>query len=402
MKKKILIFSAAGGGGHTAAAKALQSYLGDTYDVIAIYTFLEALQSIDPLAYVTRNRFTAVDLYNTALAKRQTAFLNTFATAGRIGLKTLKYPIKRLLKKTIDTYKPDCIISIIPFINSALLDVAHERNIPFLILPTDLDPRTYLYDIHNPIYSQFYFGRVVHDKAVDTYISNANIKNHQIIDTGFVVRKEFFEKKNPERIKKQFGIPDNIPVVMILLGSAGSDNTYKIAQALKTITKPCHIIFCIGKHTAMQNRLTQLSFPKHITKQIIGFTDDIANLMAVSDIFITKPGPNSICEALYMNTPLVIASLDKPLFWEKLNITYVQKHNLGYVAQTINELAHITTHLLNNPTELQEIKKRISLYSNENIEKNMRSALAYIFKKQEQEKIRKRFPINYLLCYSYP
>lgn len=288
---------------------------------------------------------------------------------------------RRLIKIKLLQLNVDCVISLIPLVNDAILHVCQELDIPFFLIPTDFDQRTYLYGIKNPTYKKFFIARVIDDAKADEYLHNAGIQPNQIIDTGFILRADFFEPKDPAALKKKLQIPEKTPVIMIMLGSTGSDNTYVIARELHKINIPCHVIFCIGRYKKIERKINALKLPDHITIQVIGFTQDISDLMATADIFVTKPGPNSISEALQMNVPIILATFERTLFWEKFNIGYVTKHTFGIVAHTIHDIYRTIKELLESPLELKKIKDHIKAREKKDIRKNIQDALAHIFDK---------------------
>ena len=62
---------------------------------------------------------------------------------------------------------------------------------------------------------------------------------------------------------------------------------------------------------------------------IVGFTERISDYMAVSDILITKSGTLSVCEAIYMNLPMLLDATSTILPWEQFNHTFIKQHNFG-------------------------------------------------------------------------
>jgi UDP-N-acetylglucosamine:LPS N-acetylglucosamine transferase len=375
VKKKIIIFTSSGGGGHTAATESLKSYLGSEYEIIVLDMFVDVMK----LAISSLN-FTCSDGYNYALRKGYLRVINLFKILCRGLFVVIKPYNVWLIKKAIAPHKADCIISVIPLSNSATLTAAQELNIPFFIIPTDFDPRTYFYGINNATYEKFYIARVIDDPQVDSYIHSTGIRRSNIIPTGFVIRPDFFTPKNPIELKKKLHIPEKVPVAMVMFGSAGSDYTYAIARELHKINIRCHVIFCTGKHTAVRKKIEMLKLPPHVTISVIGFTKDIPDLLAVSDIFITKPSANSISEALQMNVPLVLAIFGKVISWEKFNVTYVTKYTFGILASTLNDIFRSIKELVESPKMLKNIKDNIKARNKNDPSQTIPAAMARIIK----------------------
>ena len=62
---------------------------------------------------------------------------------------------------------------------------------------------------------------------------------------------------------------------------------------------------------------------------LLGFTDRVADLMAISHLIVTKPGPGTISEAIAMKLPILIDNTDKLLFWERINVDLVLNYGVG-------------------------------------------------------------------------
>lgn len=375
MKKKIVIFTVAAGGGHTAATQALTEYLGSNYEIVPL-DFVSQIMHL----YIIPGRYSFNDGYNFLLKKNWILFLN-LAKFIVYGFFTLINPITiRLIRKTILAQKPDCIISVIPHGNKAVLTVAQELKIPFFIIPTDYDPRNYFYGIKDAIYDKFYIARVIDDPKIDSYIHKTGIRRDNILETGFILRPDFFTPKDSYALKKKFSIPEHVPVVMVLLGAAGSDNSYKIARELHKLNMPCHFIFCTGRDEGARKKISALKLPHHITMTVLGFTKEIANLLATADIFVTKPGPNSVAEGIQMKVPLVLATFGRTLSWETFDIDYVIKYSYGVKADTVNDIYRDLQQLLESPHMLSTIKNNLEMRKKVDLQKNLLDALAHILR----------------------
>ena len=74
--------------------------------------------------------------------------------------------------------------------------------------------------------------------------------------------------------------------------------SYKYVAYLIKMQLPLHILVCIGRNERLRRNINKILLPEDVSLTIIGFTDRIADFMAISDVLITKPGPGSVCEAL--------------------------------------------------------------------------------------------------------
>jgi len=143
-KKKILVLISRGGGGHKTAGDSLKQILGNDYEVEINFVLADILGIIDPINRVTRGRFTGEDLYNILLKSHWNRVLQWMVTIGPKCMKsqTIEKAFEKYLRSQIQP--PDLIISPTPYINYGVACAAHRWDIPFLIIPTDLDGSTFL------------------------------------------------------------------------------------------------------------------------------------------------------------------------------------------------------------------------------------------------------------------
>jgi UDP-N-acetylglucosamine:LPS N-acetylglucosamine transferase len=79
-------------------------------------------------------------------------------------------------------------------------------------------------------------------------VKNFGIADPYIHYVGFPVRKAFLKRHTPtQKTKKDFGIPENVPVLLIMMGAQGSQELYFLAKHLEELTFPVHVIFIAGK-----------------------------------------------------------------------------------------------------------------------------------------------------------
>ncbi|MDR3550318.1 MAG: glycosyltransferase, partial [Candidatus Babeliales bacterium] len=89
------------------------------------------------------------------------------------------------------------------------------------------------------------------------------------------------------------------------------------------------------------------------------FTPRISDLMAISDLLITKSGSVSVNEAIYMNLPMILDATSNVLKWEQYNHTFIVQNNFGKVIKDFNALPDVITNLLFDRTELNSYKNSL-------------------------------------------
>ena len=352
-KKKVLLFTSSSGGGHLSATAAIEQYLDhDYYDVQPVHIF-KLLSYFDPIRVITCNKYTCEELFNKFLPKKYCKLLTLIS---HLGTQYIYHRRKKIRQELYDYFvknKPTLIISVVPVINYIILDIAQELNIPFILIPTDLNVTIYVQHIIKPTYKQFYIGLPFIDKEIFKPIEKNSIPKEQIITLGAPLKKEFYSPKHKNELKKQYNIHEHKPVIMVLMGSRGSCETAKYTKELLNLKIPAQLIVCIGKDQNSKEKIAKFSVPEHITLSVVEFTPNIADYMSMSDILISKSGSQSVCEALYMNTPILLDATSSLLPWEHFNHGFIKKHKFGAQIKKYQEIVPWISSLLKYPEKLQ-------------------------------------------------
>ncbi len=361
-KKKIIVLTSKGGGGHTEASKALKYYLKDKYELEIINPIPDLFASFDPVRKLTFNSWAAEDLYNYFLKGKWNRCINALSNFGKWFVRLKKTSMETALEEYFQSTKPDLVISVIPFINGVVYNVTQKMDIPFLIIPTDLDTSYFTYDIESPKYEKFMYTLAFDDEMLFNKIKDSKIPRSKIEILGYPLKQTFFEEKNIDKIKEDFSIIKNKPVVMILMGAQGSSSLYTYVYHLAKNKNPIHLVVCLGKNEDIRKKISKIKLRKHVTMSMIGFTDRIADLMAASDVIITKSGSHSVCEAIQTGVPILIDSISFSIYWERMNADFIKKHCLGDVVKNYRKINTLVTKSINDKEYIEKVKDSLKKF----------------------------------------
>ncbi len=381
-KKKILIYSCKGGGGHTAASNALVEYLRDDYEVRVVNLIEEVLCPLDPVRKVTQQQYHASDMYNMLLKANVPLVTNTLSLVGQWAACWQGNRIEPLIQESLEELKPDLVMSVMPVFNGSILEVTEKLNIPFTVIALDRDMVRigFLNGINNPTHPNFCFGVPFFEPKLQQVVEGVGIKPECVRAIGVPVRKSFFEKRDRAALRAELGVPAGVPVVTVLMGSAGSKSTLRYAKRLSTMRRPLHIFLCLGKNEALREPIQALSFPPHITVSIIGFTDRIADFMAAADVLITKPGAVSVFEALVIGVPMIIDN--NVLAWEASGIDLIEEQGFGERLWKMRKLPAVLNRFL-DPAYNRQVRARMRHYALPNALTSVKLLLGDMLARQE-------------------
>ncbi len=357
--KKILVFTSDGAGGHTATTNALKATFSDLYEVQPVNIFKDVISPLDIIKTLSFGKQHGEKFYEQFMAKKYFRFLNALHYVGKWYFRRRKSTISNLIENSLLTHNPDLVISVIPLVDGAIIDACQKLNLPFLLLPTDLDSSNYIHDINAPNHKKFHVALPFDDDEIRGILKPACIPEPHVSVTGFPIRADFFEQKDKMAIKKTYSIDQDKPVIFLLMGSVGSDALYSFSQQLATLTFPVHIVICVGRYKEMKEKLYTIDFPAHISITIIEFIQKISDLMSVADLLITKAGPVSMSEAMYMNLPMLVDVTCSTLAWEKFNYEFIRKRQFGDIIERVEDIPRLVTQILQNKNRLNTMKQNL-------------------------------------------
>ncbi len=347
-KKRVITFTSGGGGGHMSAAHAVRSILQDQYEVVDVYLLRDVLAPLDFVRQFSFEYSSAEDLYNYFITNRYIWFTNTLCSYGKYNMPRKDKRMQQLISDFLDINKPDLMISVIPVVNYSLLAVAEKKGIPLIIVPTDLDNSMFVIgmeksNLHYPLYR--YISPFDH-LGILKIIESGGIPKQNLVVGGFPIREEFFVKKNIKKLKNDFGIPLNKPVITVLMGAAGSSSTYDYVKKLSHSKHALHVIVCLGRNEALRKKIEKIRLPYNVTLSIIGFTDQMPDIMAMSDLLITKCGTVSVMEAVHAQVPVLLDCTARAVMWEAFNVKFITENGFGLAVNNLSELDYLIDKVL--------------------------------------------------------
>ncbi len=348
-KKTLLILSSTGGGGHIAACNTLQSLVGDEYELKIAYP-------------INQLRIWGVpsceQVYNTMLRNGWIRTMN-FLVRNIVPSVFRSYmgKLKRIINSYITTYQPDLVISVIPFVNFPASEAARKAGIPFLIITTDNDLRNWAFDIEKVKHPHFKVTIGADLPTTREVLVQKNVPEHAIETIGLPLRPDFMNPKDSKKILQELDLPLDKEIVLIMMGAAGGDTAYEYAKKVGELDLGLHLVVIAGRNGKLKKQLEKIELSPSNSMTVFGFTDRISDIMAVSDLIITKPGPGTINEAIAMKLPILIDNTDNSLFWERANVDFVLKYGVGQKIKKFRQIEDFLASYLNDPQVILNTKR---------------------------------------------
>lgn len=395
-KPKILIFTSSIGGGHKSPTEAVTSALQDKYD-IEVANFSEQITTfLEPISKMTKGHYNSEQFFSFIAKHGWNELANQISELSlkQLNSKQLEKQIEDRLFVYLKKKKPDLVISVIGFVNYPIARATNRLNIPFIIVPTDLDQSIAMHGFQKQIgESKERFPLLRYAISSDNFEINKTIKpfslsKDQIVPIGFPLRPQFFEKKDIAKLKKEWKIPPDKQVVMLLLGGLGGNNTYDWARLISRFKPSVYLIACVGSNQELAKKIKGISRPQKDFIRVVEYTPNISDLMNIADLLVIKPGTNSVMEALALGKPVVLDITNGvPLKIEQFNCLFLRQYNLGYLAKKREDVIGFLNQI---NRRRKTINSKVSLKNSANFSKN----LSFLVKDLLQESKKKSLSQN--------
>lgn len=300
----VLILHASLGTGHTSAANALgeayklfpdvQVNIFDVLDYTndltraALQTFYLQVSEKAPLLYKA--------LYEGADGDKPD---ETFGSDKLMSI--VSPPFFSDLQKLIQETTPDIIVST----HTLALQVVHH-----LIEHEKYD------GLHYAVITDFVAHRTWMAKGVDAYFVPSDLTREILVSrgvprekmfvTGIPVKLEIAEPKDMREMRVKHFLPDTVPIVTLFGGGITATRVRRMVSRLVESSENFELIVVAGRNEELEKALQDLTSGENVRLQKLGKIDFVDDLVAASDVVITKAGGLIVSEVLARSTPMII------------------------------------------------------------------------------------------------
>ncbi|MBV9440244.1 MAG: glycosyltransferase [Candidatus Eremiobacteraeota bacterium] len=352
MTKRILFLISDTGGGHRAGAQAIGAAL-DEIDGAARFEW-----RIDDIA--THCTFPLSKLgpaYSAALRYAPPIYGALYhATNGRRRYRTIVRfcePLYReRLREVFLRYRPDVIVSVHPLLNHAALRAradAGMHSVPIVTVITDLGR------VHEGWLLPEADLTVVPAREVFQRALERGVPRERLRLLGHPIHPRFEDVSATKgEIRKKLGLPLDRTICLLMAGGEGGGKLLPTTLALAKAKLDYHLVVVTGRNAALKAKLEELAPTLATPMTVLGFRNDVPELMRAADLLVTKAGPGTIAEASVAEVPVVV--YDYVPGQERGNLDYVRTNGIGVVALTTAEVVQSVARIVHNAERLAKMR----------------------------------------------
>jgi UDP-N-acetylglucosamine:LPS N-acetylglucosamine transferase len=342
---KILIISSDTGGGHRSAAAAIvagiESFVkGESYAVRVVRAVEESHHLAAKL----------VAVYNWLLRNKQHWMKYYYWLINRFRPETREFFHSRCIGYVRDLFQrwcPHIVVSVHPLTQHIFARVLKElglaERIPLVTVVTD------------PYYG-FWKGWACDD--VRLYLVASDEARRQLIDygiapdrikiSGMPVHPKFsFPGDDAARVARTaLGLDAEKFTVFVNAGWEGGGNIPQIFRELARGELDVQAIFLAGKNEALKSEAESIAGEAKFPIKVIGYSDEVEQLMRAANVMISKLGGLTTFEALSCRVPIIADAITEPMPQEASTLNLIVKSGAAIMLQRASDVVPVVHRMI--------------------------------------------------------
>ncbi|HET9478286.1 MAG TPA: glycosyltransferase [Pyrinomonadaceae bacterium] len=352
---KILIISSDTGGGHRSAAAAIvagvQKFLdSESYAIRVVRAVEESHHLAEKL----------VRLYNWILRNRQHWMKYYYWVINRIRPDTRKFFHKRCVGYVRDLFErwcPHIVVSVHPLTQHIFGRVLKELNladrVPLVSVVTD------------PCYG-FWKGWAC--DAVTLYLVASEDARRQLIDygvaperikiSGMPVHPKFAYpgEEAAQAARRALGLDPDKFTVFVNAGWIGGGNIPQIFRELVRGELDVQAIFLAGKNEDLRAVAESIAVEAPFPVKVIGYSDEIEQLMSAANVMISKLGGLTTFEALACRVPIIGDVITDPMPQEAGTAKLIAQRGAGVMLNRASDVVNVVRRMMEDEVHYSRMR----------------------------------------------
>jgi len=346
---RVLFLSAAVGAGHARAAEALENAFLEAFPTRLKSKIVDTFRYTNPLlSKVVVNTYIEIIKITPAVYRYLYQRAERMNNSSEFN-KLLNNMLATRLKTLIIDFRPDLIICTHAFPCGVVSVLKNKTGLRIPVVSVITDFTIHNFWVHHNI--DLY---VVADEELKSYLVNKGIEAEKVCVTGIPISPKFAEKHDRNELQKILGLRADLPTIMVMGGGLGFGPVGGVVKELNKLSIPLQVIVVVGKNRTLLKKLEEAARQAAFPLKVLGYVNNIHEIMEVSDLLITKPGGLTSAEALSKQLPLIIIN---PIpGQEEKNLEFLLRNKVALEVKNLSHLKGVLENLLTEPAILEEMK----------------------------------------------
>lgn len=219
------------------------------------------------------------------------------------------------------------------------------------------------FDLHAMWLAKAFHRYFVAIEETKCHLEYLGFPSDRITISGIPVDPLFHPPQDRASLKKKEGFDPAVPVLLVSAGAMGVSPAEGVLDGLCRLKSPAQAIIVCGKNVELHDKLKavmETRLPAHVKVRLLGFTNEMHRWMAVSDLFIGKPGGLTTSEALAVGLPMAVVS---PIpGQEERNSDHLLEKGIAIKCNEFTTLPYKLDQLLQDPERMKMMSQRAREY----------------------------------------
>ena len=173
--------------------------------------------------------------------------------------------------------------------------------------------------------------------------------------TGIPIDPAFAQKRDRREAALRLRLDPEIPVVLQMAGGFGVGSVERIHESICQIARPLQVVVVTGKNAEAATALREIEVEARHRRTILGYTNQIHDLLLAATVVVTKPGGLTSSESLACGCPMVIA---EPIpGQEDRNADFLLENGCAIKANNLAALSYKLSSLLDDADRLARMRE---------------------------------------------
>ena len=189
---------------------------------------------------------------------------------------------------------------------------------------------------------------------VASMLARRGVPSERITVTGIPVDPTIAEPKDRATMRQALGLGDG-PVIALFGSGLVVKRVRQIITDLLYARVSGTLVVAAGRNAALVDALDDLPRRQRLAVRVLGFVDNVDDIVAASDLVIAKAGGLIVSEILARGRPLVV--IDPIPGQEEWNADYVVAVGAGVQVRLVQMVAAVVENLLAHPAHLRVLEE---------------------------------------------
>ncbi|HZO99061.1 MAG TPA: glycosyltransferase [Terriglobia bacterium] len=182
------------------------------------------------------------------------------------------------------------------------------------------------------------------------------ISPNRVFVCGIPIDPTFALSFDKRELMQSLGLDAHRPTVLVMGGGMGPVPLHEVVESLNRCGLPLQVIAVAGHNQGTRRHLESLRGKLAMDLRILGWSENIPELMAAADLLITKPGGVTSAEALAAGIPMLLTHpIPGP---EERHVMYLEREGVAVYAKRLDQIPTLAHRLLCEPARLEEMRGR--------------------------------------------